>query len=188
MDGAQLDILNALNARAKAAGWTFLCEPAEGFEYPPLAEACALWREKAAGRTMPARADMTARAMKTFMPHMSLIERVSDDGYARYRVRLHGSVLARYSGDATGKWLEDVVGAERLGSFLGIYDTVLALRLPLRVISRYQAPELDYLDGESFVAPLSVPTSQTPIILSVTYAKPRKDDMNFAPSFARQSA
>jgi hypothetical protein len=125
--------------------------------------------------------------MKPFMPHMSLLERVGDDGRDRYRVRLHGSVLARYSGDATGKWLEEVVDPSRIGSYLGIYDTVVGLRVPLRVVSRYQAPELDYLDGESFVAPLSVPTSATPIILSVTFARPRNDDANFAPSFARHS-
>jgi len=187
-EAALLEALTALNERQKAAGWTFLCAPAAAFEHAPLTEMCALWREKAGGRAMPARADLTARAMKTFMPHMSLLERVEDHGRDRYRVRLHGSALARYSGDATGKWLEDVVQAERIGSYIGIYDTVLTLHAPLRVISRYQAPELDYLDGESFVAPLSVPTSATPIILSVTYAKPRKDDVNFAPSFARQSA
>ena len=188
MSDAHQKVLNALNARAKAAGWTFLVGKAEGFEHPPLAAACALWHEKANGRAMPARADLTARVMKAFMAQMSLLERVNDNGQDRYRVRLHGSALARYSGDATGKWLEDVVGTPRLGSYLGIYDTVLALRIPLRVVSRYQAPELDYLDGESFVAPLSVPTSPTPIILSVTYAKPRKDDINFASSFARKSA
>ena len=188
MSDAHQKALNALNARAKAAGWTFLVGMAEGFEHPPLAAAAALWREKANGRPMPARSDMTARAMKPFMAQMSLLERLNDNGRDRYRVRLHGSALARYSGDATGKWLEEVVGAERIGSYLGIYDTVLALGIPLRVVSRYQAPELDYLDGESFVAPLSVPTSATPIILSVTYAKPRTDDVNFAPSFARKSA
>jgi hypothetical protein len=184
---AHREALNALNERAKAAGWTFVCGPAEAFEHAPLAAALALWQDKAAGRAMPARADMTARAMKSFMPHMSLLERVSDNGKERYRVRLHGSALARYSGDATGKWLEEVVGAERIGSYVGIYDTLLELRVPLRVISRYQAPELDYLDGESFIAPLSVPASATPIILSVTYAKPRVDDVNVAPSFARHS-
>lgn len=188
MNGATVEALNALNARAKAAGWGIVAGPAEGFEHPPLNDAAALWREKAAGRDIPARADMTARAMKPFMPQMTLIERLDDGGMQRYRIRLHGSVLARYSGDATGKWLEDVVDQQRIGSFIALYDTVIALRMPLRIATRYQAPELDYLDGESFVAPLSVPTCTTPLILSVTYAKPRKDDMSFAPSFAVQSA
>lgn len=187
MADAHQEALNALNERAKAAGWTFAVGPAEGFEHPALVAAAALWCEKADGRAMPARSDMTARAMKAFMPHMSLLERVKDNGHDRYRVRLHGSVLARYSGDATGKWLEEVVEASRIGSYIGIYDTLLALRIPLRVVSRYQAPELDYLDGESFVAPLWVPASPAPIILSVTYAKPRRDDVNFAPSFARNA-
>ena len=188
MHEGQLAALNALNERAKAAGWSIVAGPAAQFQHAALNDALALWRDRANGRAMPARADLTARAMKAFMPHMSLIERVRDGGKDRYRVRLHGSVLARYSGDATGKWLEDVVDPRRVGSFIDIYDAVLALRIPLRVVTRYQAPELDYLDGESFIAPLSVPSSATPIILSVTYTKPRKDDLNFAPSFARQSA
>jgi hypothetical protein len=188
MLAAHLEILNTLNARAKAAGWTFACGPAEGFEHAPLADALALWQGKAAGRAMPARADLTARAMKSFMPQMSLLERVATETGDRYRVRLHGSALARYSGDATGKWLEEVVHPDRLGGYIGIYDAVMDLRIPLRVVSRYQAPEIDYLMGESLVAPLAIPGSTNPIILSVTYARPRLDDVNFAPSFARPSA
>ncbi|MBL6854459.1 MAG: PAS domain-containing protein [Alphaproteobacteria bacterium] len=188
MQEGQLAALNALNARAKAAGWGIAASPPKGFEHPRLNDVCALWHDKATRRDMPARADMTARAMKPFMPQMTLIERARDSGKARYRIRLHGSVLARYSGDATGKWLEEVVDAQRVGAFAQIYDTVIALRTPLRILTRYQAPELDYLDGESFVAPLSVPTSGVPLILSVTYTKPRKDDMSFAPSFAPRTA
>ena len=147
MQEGQLAALNALNARAKAAGWGIAASPPKGFEHPRLNDVCALWHDKATRRDMPARADMTARAMKPFMPQMTLIERARDSGKARYRIRLHGSVLARY-----------------------------------------QAPDLDSLDGDSFVAPLSVPTSGVPLILSVTYTKPRKDDMSFAPSFAPRTA
>jgi hypothetical protein len=41
------------------------------------------------------------------------------------------------------------------------------------VLSNYQIPEVDYLVGESLVAPLSVPDRDTPFILSVTFAEPR---------------
>jgi hypothetical protein len=168
-------VLQAFNDRAKAAGWPFQCGPALGFQHAELADAASLWREKAGGRLMPGRADMTARAMKPYLTQMSLLERVVAGGRQRYRVRLHGSALARYSGDSTGKFLEDVVHPDRVDGYRSLYDTMLALAAPLRVVSHYQAPEIDYLTGESLVAPLAVPGTNTPLILSVTYARPRTE-------------
>ena len=172
---AALPVLKAFNDRAKAAGWPFRCSPAEGFERPQLAAALALWQEKAAGRAMPQRADLTARAMKPFLTQMSLLERVLADGRQRYRLRIHGTALARYSIDGTGKFLEEVVLGDRIHGYIALYDTLIEARVPLRVVSNYQAPEIDYLTGETLLAPLSVPASGTPLILSVTYAKPRND-------------
>ncbi len=166
-------VLKAFNERAKASGWPFQCHPAGGFERAELNKALELWREKAGGRPMPARADMTARAMKPFLTNMSLLERIEVGGALRYRVRLHGSALARYSGDSTGKFLEDVVQAERFDGYRSLYDALLAHGAPLRVVSQYQAPEIEYLTGETLLAPLAVPAAATPLILSVTYAKPR---------------
>lgn len=169
------DRVQAFNAQAEALDWPFQVSLAAGFVQPELQIAFALWQEKAAGRAMPARSDMTARAMKPFLTQMSLIERVPAEAGHRYRVRLHGSALARYSGDSTGKYLEDVVHGGRIAGYIALYDTVIALGQPLRVVSHYQAPEIDYLTGESLVAPLSVPGGGPPLILSVTYAKPRHE-------------
>ena len=169
------DVFKAFNDRAKAAGWSFTCGPAEDFEHTELTAALTLWRDKAGTRAMPNRTDMTARAMKPFLTHMSLLERIQQDGAQHYRIRLHGSALARYAGDTTGKMMEDCVAPERLESYTALYDTVLALRVPVRIIAYYQAPELNYLMGESLVAPLAAPGAETPILLSVTYAKPRAE-------------
>jgi hypothetical protein len=173
-------IMKAFNDRAQAAGWSFTCAPAQDFENAPLAGVLEVWRAKAQDRPMPCRADMTARAMKPYLTHMSLLERVLASGAPRYRIRLHGSTLARYAGDSTGKFLEDSVSPERLESYTALYDTALALRAPMRVVSYYQAPEIDYLMGESLLAPLSVPGGDMPMLLSVTYTKPR-------PEFTRAS-
>ena len=167
------DPIQAFNERAKVAGWTFTCEPAQGFERPELAAALAHWREKAGARKMPDRTDMKARAMKSYVSNMSLIERVGSGNNARYRARLHGTVLTRYGGDKTGLFLDEFVPAHLVGCYAGVYDAVLELRAPLRVVSQYQAPQVDYLVGESLVAPLGVPGRDTPLILSVTFAEPR---------------
>ncbi len=169
------DAFRLFNDRAKAAGWPFICGPAKDFEHAELAAALALWRDKAGTRAMPNRADMTARAMQPYLTQMTLLERIQLKGARHYRIRLHGSALARYAGDTTGKLMDDCVAPERLESYTALYDTVLALRVPARVIAYYQAPELSYLMGESLVAPLAVPGTETPILLSVTYAKPRAE-------------
>jgi hypothetical protein len=121
---------------------------------------------------MPLRADLTARAMKPYLTHMSLLEQTPA---GRYRIRMHGSALARYAGDNTGKHLEESVSPQRLESFIALYDMALDVRAPIRVVSFYQAPELDYLMGETLLAPLGVPHGGTPLLLSVTYAKPRAE-------------
>jgi hypothetical protein len=170
---ARPDPIKVFNERAKAAGWTFTCGPATGFEHPALNGAVALWREKAKGRAMPMRADLTARVMKAYMPHMSILERAGTGKTGRYRVRLHGTALASYAGDKTGQYLDDIVPAHLLSSYASVYDTVLELLQPLRLVRDFQAPDLDYLAGESLVAPISRPATSTPLILSITYVEPR---------------
>lgn len=167
------DPIKAFNERAKASGWTFTCGPATGFEHPALNNAAALWREKAKGRAMPARADLTARVMKAYMPHMSILERVGTGKFARYRVRLHGTASASYAGDKTGQFLDSIVPAHLLSSYTSVYDTVLELLQPLRLVRDFQAPEIDYLAGESLVAPMAAPEKSAPLILSITYVEPR---------------
>jgi len=170
---ARSDAMKAFNERAKAAGWTFTCGPATAFANPALAGALALWREKAKGRSMPARSDMTARLMKAYMPHMSILERIGTTKGPRYRVRLHGTALASYAGDQTGKFLDEFVPAGLIGSYTSVYDTVLQLLEPVRLVRDFQVPELDYLAGESLIAPLAAPGKPTPLILSITYVMPR---------------
>jgi hypothetical protein len=171
----RVDPLKAFNERAKASGWTFTCGPARGFDHPALAAALALWREKAKGRTMPARADMTARSMKAYLPHMSLLERIGSGKSARYRVRLHGTVLTSYAGDKTGQFLDEIVPPHLVGSYSSVYDTVLELLEPVRLVRDYQAPEIDYLAGESLIAPLAAAHGTTPLILSITYVAARTE-------------
>ncbi|MGH6683122.1 MAG: PAS domain-containing protein [Pseudolabrys sp.] len=167
--------LAAFNANASAHDWPFFAAPAEGFVRPELAAALAVWREKAGARAMPDRADMTARAMKPFMANMTLLQPVTVDGRPDYRIRLHGRVLASYIGDYTGRTLGEAMQGGGVPGYAVVYDLVLRTRMPLRLTISYQAPEISYLKGESLVAPLAVPGSSTPMILSVTYPGPRTE-------------
>jgi hypothetical protein len=174
MDAAtRTDPIEAYNERSKASGWTITCGPAAGFRQPELAKALALWRTKANGRSMPMRADMTARVMKPFLRQMSIVERVGTP--SRYRVRLHGSKLASYTGDKTGRFLEDVLPPGRAAGYAAVYDTMLELLVPLRLVIAYQAPKIDYLAGESLIAPLAAAGRTSPLILSVTFVDSRSN-------------
>jgi len=168
------DAIGAYNARAKAMGWTLRCAPAAGFRRTELADALDLWRTKADGRKMPSRADMSARAMKPFLRQMSIVERVATEKGARYRVRLHGSKLASYLGDKTGRYLEEVMPPGTAASYAAVYDTMLKLLVPLRLVINYESPKIDYLSGESLIAPLAAPGKASPLILSVTYLDSRE--------------
>src|ERR1700744_3614885 len=114
----------AFNARAQDCGWPFTLTTAQDFEHPKLTAMAALWHETARGRAMPERAELTARVMKPFLSNMSLLEKVERDDGPHWRVRLHGSALARYSGDGTGKFLEEVVLGDRAAGYAALYDFV----------------------------------------------------------------
>jgi hypothetical protein len=86
---------------------------------------------------------------------------------------LHGTALASYAGDKTGQFLDEMIPPDLIGSYTSVYDTVLERLEPMRVVRDFQVPELDYLAGESLVAPLSAPGKTTPLVLSVTYVMPR---------------
>jgi len=167
--------IQRFNDHARSLGWLFALAPAGDFERPELAQAFALWREKSAGRAMPQRADMSARAMKAWMANMSLLERIGEGRAARYRVRLHGSRLARYTSDKSGKYLDETVDRDDAQSYAAVYDLVLDQQYPVRLHIQYRAPAISYLIGESFVAPLARPDGGTPLILSVTFIKPRNE-------------
>jgi hypothetical protein len=168
---ADLAAIKAFNDESKARQWPFTCFPAGDFEHQALNAAFTTWQEKAAGRPMPGRADITARAAKPFIQNMSLLERTEN---GRYRLRLHGTALTRYEGDKTGLHLDQIVEGGRVDGYAALYDLVLDRLVPLKVESRYQGPDISYLTGESFAAPLSR-TDGAPLVLSVTFAKPRRE-------------
>lgn len=83
-----------------------------------LADLHAYWLDRAAGRPMPARADIDVFEMKRWLGHLMLVEML--EGGADYRYRLYGSNVALLFGrDRTGQTMaalpvhaRDVVAAE----------------------------------------------------------------------------
>jgi hypothetical protein len=161
------DSIKAFNARALKNGWGCIVDPSLAFTRSKLAMVCKLWRDRAGPSHIPARADFDARALKPVLPNMTLLERVQ----GRYRLRLHGTALTRYAGDHTGHFIEEMIPGNLADGYVALYDLVLREARPLRVLWDYQVPEIAYLNGESFVAPLRAQDDRTTMVLSVTYTE-----------------
>jgi hypothetical protein len=95
-----------------------------------MEHALAYWRGKAAGRTMPSRADIDPTEIPALLPDVMLIER-GEGG--RYRYRLIGTENQRAHGiNATGRYLDEVLpGPEYRAHVLGLYDECMENRRAL---------------------------------------------------------
>lgn len=139
-----------MNARAAAERWPTHCDATLAFEDQRLAGLLAIWREAGRGG-LPRREDFSARMLGKHLQHLAFVE-IAD---GRYRFRLFGTALARFTGDWTGKFLDEAVPAQFLPSWLATYDTVVEARVPLRFTSRFRAAELEHIAAETLVAPLA---------------------------------
>jgi hypothetical protein len=169
------DPVAALNARSIAMHWGMRCDDTLDFVRPELKALSALWHEKARETGWPSRADFDARSLLPFLPHVSIVERVTgEDGARRYRYRLIGTALVRLFGEATGRFLDESIPAQFLERWTLGYDTVLALRTPVRFLSKFELPQVSWLDGESFSVPLSNGAEPPNMILGALYVTPKK--------------
>ena len=150
------------------------CYTALQFDHPELNALRDVWNEVAA-KHPPTRADFDARKLKPFLRNIAIIERVtSGSAPARYRIRLHGSAIAQWFGEQTGHFIDEFIPQRTLPRWTAGYDVVFAHGAPLRFISRFELPQINYLDGESFSAPLVDEAGNTNLVLSAMYTQ-RKD-------------
>ena len=91
------------------------------FTDPRVEQAYLYWRDKAAGRAMPGRADIDPIEIPKLLPDVMLVERL-DEG--RYRYRLIGTENTRAHGvNATGRYLDEVLpGPDYAAHVLKLYD------------------------------------------------------------------
>jgi hypothetical protein len=146
---------NLFKARADRDGWAVICDESLAFDDAKLKAVLDIWQAVRGARPLPMRADFTARILLRHLPDIAFIERlIGADGARRYRFRLVGSAQAATAGDFTGKFLDEVIPAANIESWLLAFDTVLAIRRPLRIVSRFRALDLAYMTAESLIAPL----------------------------------
>lgn len=87
---------------------------------------------------VPARASIDPVDFPDLLPNIMLIERVIEDGRDRYRFRLAGTDIARYTGrELTGRFLDDVVPADYYDYVRQMNRVALSRRQPIYSSSLY---------------------------------------------------
>ncbi|HEX3674258.1 MAG TPA: PAS domain-containing protein [Rhizomicrobium sp.] len=146
--------IDAFNAQSEAEGWDQLCDPALAFAHRDYAAVIALWKAQAGARPIPARADMTARVLKTFLPNIALKERVATNPSC-YRWRLVGTRVAQIIGERTGKLAEEDASPRLIARGIANCDLTLETCAPLRFVGRVLAKDKDFMASEALYLPLA---------------------------------
>jgi len=157
-----------LNALASDEKWPMRCDGELAFDQPKLHALLQLWRSKAGGG-IPARAAFDMRALKPFLTHVIILERQGGSKGRRYLFRLFGSAHLQLFGEHTGHYLDEMVAPELLPSWLAVYDAVLAMRQPFRIVTHFRMPSSNFLKGEIFAAPMTGSSGTDNMILAATY-------------------
>jgi hypothetical protein len=90
------------------------------------------WKALCRSGNLPARADFPPECLAPWMGHIQIVERVSDGGSTRHRVRLAGTRIVYYEGrDNTGLYLENVIPAELREDILEPYRRCAETRAPV---------------------------------------------------------
>ncbi len=166
-----LSAVEEFNARSAREQWHTICDERLIFDSPKLADLRNIWKTVCGDRPMPKREDFTARILGRHLQNLTFVECVEENGRHRYRFRLFGSALARYIGDSTGKYLEEVVPAIFVESWFAAYEVPIETCKPMRYVSRFRAAELEHVQAECLVAPLAgESTKPWGLLVSVIYS------------------
>ncbi len=171
---AAIDPAWALDRKALSEGWAFRADSTLNFIRPELNEMRDLWRALAASRGVPRRADFDARRLKPFLRNITIVERVHVDADRwRYRTRLAGAEIAETVGNHIGKFLEEYLPTDAIARWTAAYDAALDGRQPIRLQAEFTLPQLDYLSGEAFLAPLADQESKLTLLIGCVYFRPK---------------
>jgi hypothetical protein len=175
-----------INTLAEQKGWPLIADPTLCFVTPQLTTVRDVWMAKRAGRTLPSRADMTLRDLKTALPNIALLDITSTAGRMRFKVRLCGAALDTFLGcTAAGRFLDDVAPRDFAEKWAATWRPSISARTPARMIARVEFPGRRCMVSETFNAPLAEDGENPDVFMTVTYFHSR-DDLGARADFAAQ--
>jgi hypothetical protein len=164
--------VDRFNAQAARWKWPTHCDARLAFDSSRLSALLGIWKSVKGERALPKRSDFSARILAKHLRDITFVDRIEEPGHGRrYRFRLFGSALSRFTGDWTGKFLDEAVSEPFLPSWLATYDTVVEMAQPLRFTTRFRAAHLEHVLAENLVAPLAGEGGASAgLLVSVTYS------------------
>lgn len=122
------------------------------------------WVERAGGRTMPGRSDLSPAHISRLLPSISLIDVCGGDG--RFRVRLAGTKLREfYKREITGLFLDDLDWGDKADYWRAAYARVVERARPAQGVVRGPRHEQDHIVQFWLRLPLSCDGENVTMIL-----------------------
>ncbi|MEI9989919.1 MAG: hypothetical protein WDM86_07760 [Rhizomicrobium sp.] len=165
--------IDEFNAWAERDGWSTRADGALDFRSPKLRECLAVWTHAAAGNPLPTRADLTPRAMKTFLSNVIIWDVLGGETANRYRLRVMGGQPQRIWGGKAGDFIDEVVPEPFRTRWHRLAQLSLDLRAPLRCHGIVQFANRTYFQSETFQAPLGGEGGVPDAILFVHIVEPK---------------
>ena len=145
------------------------------FVHPALVKAFAYWNSSRRERAMPGRADITPQGMRSFLPHVALVEVKPRPGNGPdYFVRLAGTAIEEVFGKRTGRPLTQDVPPELAVRWRAQFDAAVNSQKPLRATGRIAYENKTWLEAEILCAPLSEDGTSVSMVLLAFAATVRK--------------
>lgn len=170
-----LTAIRALNQKAVREDWHHFVDPTLAFADQGYEQLLTLWRQKAAGRAMPRRSQITPRDLKDFLRNVLLFEREAQNP-SRFRWRLIGTSLTPVLGEHTGKTFEESIPPQHLVRWQQCGDLILDGGQPLRFLGRVHMNGRNFLNAENLFVPLANDQDEPAFILGQCRYTPRTSD------------
>ena len=150
---------------------SFRLDPELHFARPELRTLIALWEEKRAGRLAPTRDDFSPFVLRPYLPRVLIYEVVRNETSRRFRIRLYGTLISKYSGrDPTGKFVDEVMSEQAYADFNRGLSWATENAKPLRAAGSYHFVDRSYVQFESVTLPLTADGgSEIGQLLNITY-------------------
>src|SRR5262249_39937197 len=147
-------VADEFNRFAEGMGMPAQCDSFSRFENQKLADAAAMWHEKAKRTALPARDEFSARVLKPYLPNVIVADVVEKADRRRFWFRLMGTSVAELLGDHTGKFLDEAVVSPYRERWSAVLDAANKAGCPLRIHGRLEYQQQNYLAMELMLAPL----------------------------------
>jgi len=108
--------------------------------------------------------------LRPYLPRILIYEIVGAAPRRRFRIRLYGTLVSRYSGrDPTGKFVDEVIEPHTYVEYERGLNMIVDKAWPVRATGSYHFVDRSFVHFESITMPLTTGGSEIAQLLNVNY-------------------